>query len=106
MIIIRQQSEFVISGNIEAIKAELAKEPSVKPRENETGVFVGNFYPEIVYNNNQVLTLPASQVVLSGHNIGVRFEAGVCFFKDQDEMIYASIIDYINHIVKEELNKI
>lgn len=106
MVIIRQQSEFVISGDIEEIKAELAKKSSDKPDENESGIFVGKFYPEIVWKNGIELTVPACDVRLSGDHIGVSFPAGVCFFKDEDEKLYAAIISYITHIVKEELNKI
>lgn len=106
MVIIRQQSKFEITGDIQEIKSELAKESSVEPDKNELGVFVGKFCPEIVWKNNQELTLPACDVRLSGHHIGVNFLAGVSFFKDEDEKLYAAIISYINHIVKEELNKI
>jgi len=88
MIILKQQSKFVVSGNIEEIKAELAKESSSdKPDENESGVFVGKFYPEIVWKNGQELTLPGCEVRLSDAHIGVNFPAGVCFFKDEDEKL-------------------
>jgi hypothetical protein len=107
MVILRQQSEFVISGDIEQIKAELAKGPSEeKPDENSQGVYVGKFYPEIVFKNGQELTLPGCDIKLSNDHIGARFPVGVCFFKEEDEKLYAAIISYITHIVKEELNKI
>jgi len=107
MVILRQQSDFVISGDIEEIKAELAKSPSEeKPDENSQGIFVGKFYPEIVFKNGEELTLPACDVKLNGDHIGVRFPVGVCFFKDEDEKLYAAIISYISHMVKLELNKI
>lgn len=106
MVIITQQSEFQITGDVEAIKNELAKAPLEKePSEGETGVFLGKFYPQIVYKDGLTLTLPASSVVLSGNHIGVRFDAGVSFFKDEDEKLYAAIVSYINHIVRAELTR-
>ena len=39
MVILRQQAYFQITGDIEQIKAELAKESSDEPDKNESGVF-------------------------------------------------------------------
>lgn len=105
MVIITQRSEFQITGDIEAIRAEWNKESSDKPDETESGVFVGNFYPHIKWKNGY-MTLPACKVMLSGNHIGVRFDAGVCFFKDEDEKLYGAIISYINHTARENLKKL
>lgn len=114
MVILRQQSEFVISGDIEQIKAELAKVPlyvkemSFKTYKNSQDVFLGKFYLEIIWKNGEELTVPGWDVSLKwGNYIKVNLPpVGVCFFKNEDEQLYDQIISYITHIAMEELNKI
>lgn len=107
MVIIREQSPFVIEGDIEEIKAELAK-GSLKedPKENEQGVFVGKIRPEIVWSSNKELLLPACDVVMTHDRIGMSFPLGVCFFKDEDEKLYSALQAYVTAIVNRELNKL
>ena len=100
------ESEFVISGDIEEIKAEIAKGPSEKPDENSQGVFVGKFYLEIWWDNGDSLTVPDLEIRLNRGHIKVIFPPYSYFFKEEDEELYDDVIDYITQIVKEELNKI
>ena len=107
MVILRQQAYFQITGDIEQIKAELAKESSDEPDKNESGVFLGKFYLEIAWKNGEELCVPGWDVRLSGNYISVNLPpVGVCFFKNEDEQLYDAIISYITHIAIEELKKI
>lgn len=107
MVILRQQFDFQITCSIGQIKLELAKESSDEPDKNESGVFLGNFYLEIVWKNGEELCVPGWDVMLSGNHIRVNLPpVGVCFFKNEDEELYDAIISYITHIAKEELEKI
>jgi len=110
MVILRQQSEFesefVISGDIEKIKAELAKESSDKPDKNSQGVFVGKFDLEIWWDNGDSLTVPDLEIRLNRGHIKVIFPSYSYLCEEDDEELYDNAIDYITHIVKEELNKI
>jgi hypothetical protein len=110
MVILRQQSEFVsefvISGDIEKIKAELAKGKSDKPDENSQGVFLGKFEITIFWDNGDSLTVPDLEIRLNRGHIGVIFPPYSYFFKEEDEELYDNVIDYITHIAMEELSKI
>lgn len=107
MVILRQETEFVISGDIEEIKAEIDKGLSDEPAENEKGVFLGKFYLEIVWKNFEALTIPDWGVRLNRGHILVDFPpAGVSFFKNEDENLYDAVISYITNTAIEELNKI
>lgn len=100
------ESEFVISGNIEKIKAELAKESSDKPDETESGVFLGKLHLEIYWDNGDSLTVPDLEIRLNRGHIKVVFPPYSYLFREDDEELYNDAIDYITHTVKEELNKI
>lgn len=105
MVFLRQESEFVITGDKEKIKAEIAKGLSDKPDENEPGVFVGKFCLEIFWDNGDMLSMPDLEIRLNRGHIKVIFPP-YSYFREEDEDLYDNAIDYITRTVKEELNKI
>lgn len=105
MVFLRQESEFVITGDMEKIKGEIAKGLSDKPDENEPGVFVGKFCLEFFWDNGDSRTVPDLEIRLNRGHIGVVFPP-YSYFREEDEDLYDNAIDYITRTVKEELNKI
>lgn len=99
------ESEFVISGDIKEIKAELAKEPLDKPDDNEPGVFLGKFCLHTFWDNGDSLSMPDLEIRLNRGHIKVVFPP-YCYFREEDEEIYYNAMDYINHKVKEKLNNL
>lgn len=110
MVLLKQQydKDFRITGDIEAISAELknASKDKEMPSAEDKGVFVGQFFLEILWSDTNKLTIPPFDVEIKGSHLRSAFPVGVCFFKEQDEKLYAAIQSYVTAIVQCELNQL